>query len=130
MRRIAGASSSLRDLCTWERLLKCAAVEFRVRALSSTSNQDRAYSLQVPLNGFVIELEDRPGSVADVTEVLAKRGVNLLVTGFASRGGGVAAFVCETKAALARRSPRQESITGRSQRFRFRWRTGPERLHR
>jgi hypothetical protein len=94
-RRIAGASSSLRDLCTWERLLKCAAVDFRVRALSSTSDQDRAYSLQVPLNGFVIELEDRPGSFADVTEVLAKRGVNLLVTGFASRGGGVAAFVCD-----------------------------------
>jgi AcrR family transcriptional regulator len=37
---------------------------------------------------------ERPG-YAEVTEVLAKRGVNLLVTGVASRGRGVAAFVCD-----------------------------------
>jgi hypothetical protein len=47
------------------------------------------------MNGFVIELEDRPGSFAAAAEALASRGVNVLVTSVASRGGGVAAFICD-----------------------------------
>jgi hypothetical protein len=49
------------------------------------------------MNGFVIELEDRPGSFAEVTEVIAERGVNLggVVATFASHGRGIAAFVCD-----------------------------------
>jgi hypothetical protein len=41
---------------------------------------------------FSVQLEDRPGTFAELTESLASRGVNVLVYG---AGGSQAAFVCD-----------------------------------
>lgn len=45
------------------------------------------------MNTFVVELEDRPGQLARVTEALAGRGVNILVYGLSVAGQWAMAFV-------------------------------------
>lgn len=36
------------------------------------------------MNGFILEMDNRPGQMAEVTEKLASHGVNILVYGFAT----------------------------------------------
>lgn len=45
------------------------------------------------MNAFIVELENRAGEMARVTEVLAKREVNILVSGLGLNGRGAIAFV-------------------------------------
>jgi hypothetical protein len=45
------------------------------------------------MNGFIVELEDRPGEVARVTEALAAGGVNILVYGIGAGTWSAIGFV-------------------------------------
>ena len=45
------------------------------------------------MNGFVVELQDRPGEVARVTGALAARGVNILVYGIGTGAWSTIGFV-------------------------------------
>lgn len=45
------------------------------------------------MNAFIVELENRPGAMARVTEVLARRGVNLLVYGIGLGARGAIGFI-------------------------------------
>jgi hypothetical protein len=40
------------------------------------------------MQGFILELENKPGSWADTAEKIAEKGVNLLVCGLESNGSG------------------------------------------
>lgn len=45
------------------------------------------------MNAFIVELENRPGAMARVTEQLAERGVNILVYGLGIGQRGAIGFV-------------------------------------
>jgi hypothetical protein len=56
------------------------------------------------MQGYILELENRPGSWADTAEKIADKGVNLLVCGLTSDGSGYVGLVtsddASTKEAL------------------------------
>jgi hypothetical protein len=45
------------------------------------------------MQGFILELENRPGTWADTAEKIAAKGVNLLVCGVTSDGSGLVGLV-------------------------------------
>ena len=46
------------------------------------------------MNAFIVEVENRPGTMAQVTEAVAAKGVNILVLTVAYGDRGAVAFVC------------------------------------
>jgi hypothetical protein len=51
------------------------------------------------MNAFIVDLEDRPGSVAAVAEALATKGINITsLAGVTSRGAGSAVFLTNDEA--------------------------------
>jgi hypothetical protein len=46
------------------------------------------------MNAFIVEVENRPGTLAQVTEAVAAKGVNILVLTVAFGDRGAVAFVC------------------------------------
>ena len=55
------------------------------------------------MNAFIVDLEDRPGSVAAVAEALAMKGINITsLAGVASRGAGSAVFLTNDEAGTRR----------------------------
>ena len=51
------------------------------------------------MNAFIVDLEDRPGSIAAVAEALAMKGINITsMAGIASRGAGSAAILTNDEA--------------------------------
>jgi len=55
------------------------------------------------MNAFIVDLEDRPGSVAAVAEALAMKGINITsLAGVVSRGAGSAVFLTNDEAGTRR----------------------------
>jgi hypothetical protein len=51
------------------------------------------------MNAFIVDLEDRPGSIAAVAEALAMKGISITsLAGIASRGAGAAAIITNDEA--------------------------------
>ena len=51
------------------------------------------------MNAFIVDLEDRPGSIAAVAEALAMKGISITsLAGIASRGAGSAAILTNDEA--------------------------------
>lgn len=51
------------------------------------------------MNAFIVDLEDRPGSIAAVAEALAIKGISITsLAGIASRGAGAAAILTNDEA--------------------------------
>jgi hypothetical protein len=51
------------------------------------------------MNAFIVDLEDRPGSVAAVAEALATKGINITaLAGVTNRGAGSAVFLTNDEA--------------------------------
>ena len=46
------------------------------------------------MNAFIVEVENRPGTMAQVTEAVAAKGVNILVLTVGYDDRGAVAFVC------------------------------------
>ncbi len=56
-------------------------------------------SWRVPMNAFIVDLEDRPGSIAAVAEALAIKGISITsLAGIASRGAGSTAILTNDEA--------------------------------
>jgi hypothetical protein len=49
----------------------------------------------MPMNAFIVEVANRPGELARVTETLAARGVNLLVSSLGSGDRGLIGFIAD-----------------------------------
>jgi hypothetical protein len=55
------------------------------------------------MNAFIVDLEDRPGSIAAVAEALAMKGISITsLAGIASRGAGSAAILTNDEAGTRR----------------------------
>ena len=55
------------------------------------------------MNAFIVDLEDRPGSIATVAEALAMKGISITsLAGIASRGAGSAAILTNDEAGTRR----------------------------
>jgi hypothetical protein len=51
------------------------------------------------MNAFIIELEDRPGTLADIADAIAEKGINIGgVAGATGAGGGAIALVTNDEA--------------------------------
>jgi hypothetical protein len=51
------------------------------------------------MNAFIIELEDRPGTLADIADAIAEKGINIAgVAGATGSGGGAIALVTNDEA--------------------------------
>ena len=51
------------------------------------------------MNAFIIELEDRPGTLADIADAIAGKGINIAgVAGATASGGGAIALVTNDEA--------------------------------
>jgi hypothetical protein len=51
------------------------------------------------MNAFIIELEDRPGTLADIADAIAEKGINIAgVAGATGGGGGAIALVTNDEA--------------------------------
>jgi hypothetical protein len=51
------------------------------------------------MNAFIIELEDRPGTLADIADAIAEKGINIAsVAGASAAGGGAIALVTNDEA--------------------------------
>jgi hypothetical protein len=51
----------------------------------------------MPMNAFIVEAANRPGELAKVTEILAARGVNLLVSSLGSGDRGLIGFIADNE---------------------------------
>jgi hypothetical protein len=63
----------------------------------------------IEMNAFLVRMEHRPGEMARVCAVLARNGVNVLITAIGCDGHGIAGFVTGDEAA-ARSAFAEESI--------------------
>jgi hypothetical protein len=51
------------------------------------------------MSAFTVELKNQPGELAHLSEVLAARGVNLIVCGTTHAGAGTVAFIADDESA-------------------------------